>query len=303
MTRTMKKIPIVLLVILAVRPSFACDLCGCSTGNYFIGPFPQFNKHFAGIQYSFQSFNTILNTDNSQFSKDFYQTMELLAGTKIKNKWQILAYVPYNIYHVQSDDGIKQNNGLGDITLIGNYNLFERKYLNRDTETVYQNLWIGAGIKVPTGKFLVDTGEIVSSANLQPGTGSVDFLLTSMYSYQIKSWGLNISVNYKLNQTADNFKFGNRLAATAFLFRNFPIAKITISPNTGLLYENTAANIKNGEKIADTGGNVLLAALGSELRYKNLVIGFNAEIPVISDLSAGQTDARLRGMCHLSFMF
>jgi len=300
---SLKKYLIIILTAITIQRLYSCDLCGCSSGNYFIGPFPQFNSHFAGLQYSFQKFSTVLNGDNTQFSKDFYQTTELLAGTKIKNKWQIFTFVPYNIYHSESDDGIKQRNGLGDISIIGNYDLFERKYLNRDTETVFQQLWIGVGIKLPTGKFSVDTGELISSANLQPGTGSLDFILNAMYTFQIRSWGFNFNLNYKINGSADDFKFGNRLYGTAFVFRNFHIKKIMVSPNLGLLDEKSAANMKDHAKVEDTGGNVLLSAVGIELKYKKIVFGCNAEIPISSDLSGGQTDAKLRGMCHITYAF
>jgi hypothetical protein len=299
----MKKFVLFILFSITIQQSYSCDICGCSSGNYFIGPFPQFNKHFVGMRYSFQNFNTVLNTDNSQFSKDFYQSTELLAGTKIYNKWQLLIFLPYNNYQTKSDDGIKHNNGLGDMTLIGNFNLLDKKTLNSDTETVFQQLWVGAGLKFPTGKFSVDTSELVSSANMQPGTGSFDFLLNAIYTLQIESWGFNVNSSYKINQTADNFRFGNRLSLTAFVFRSFHPGKVTVSPNVGLLFETLNSNTINNHKVEDTGGKDLLAALGFEVRYKNIAFGGNAQIPLYSNLSSGQTDPKIRGMCHLSYIF
>jgi hypothetical protein len=300
---TMKQTILFVLFIFFIKYSFACDICGCNSGNYFIGPFPQFKSHIVGLRYSFQRFNTVLNSDNTQFSNDFYQTMELMAGTRINNQWQLLAFAPYNIYNSKSDDGIKKNNGFGDITFIGNYNLINSKTLNSDTLTIFQQLWIGGGVKLPTGKYSIDTSELISSANMQVGTGSLDFLINAIYSLQIDNWGLNINSNYKVNQSANDFRFGNRFSTSTFVFRTFNIDKVKISPNIGLLYEFSESNLKDNNKIRDTGGSDLLLAIGFELRFKSISVGSNIQLPIYSDLSSGQTDAKIRAMCNLSFIF
>jgi len=302
----MAKNKFILLMVLCIsiaKPLSACDICGCSTGNYFIGPFPQFSKHFIGIRYSFRNYNTVLRSDNTQFSKDHYQTTELLFGTQIGTKWQLLAFIPFNVNRSISDDGIKQNNGLSDVTLMGSYNLFNKIKLTGDTETVQHQLRIGGGIKLPTGKFSPDTNDFISSVNSQTGTGSFDFLFITSYSYKIKNWSLISNGTYKINQAADNFKFGNRLAATAFISRSFRYKTTTFNPNIGMLYENLDVNKINNRKIKESGGSVLLAAAGIEMRFKSIAIGCNIQLPLLSDLSGGQTNAKIRGMVQLSYVF
>ena len=299
----MRKLLILILLTISLQNAFSCDICGCSSGNYFIGPFPQFNKYFLGMRYSFRSFNTVLNSDNNQFSNDFYQTVELWGGLRLNKKWQLFMFAPYNINQSVSDEGKKQNNGLGDMTLIGNYNLFDKKYLTKDTQTVSQQLWIGAGVKLPTGKFSIDTSELVSSANSQSGTGSFDFLITATYTLVIEDWGLTSNIIYKINQTSSDFKFGNRFTATAFTFRAFQFKKYTLSPNIGLLYENLNPNELDKTKIASTGGSDLLAAIGLETRIDQFTIGFNAKLPLMQNISDSQTKIKLNGMVHLTYAF
>ncbi len=299
----MKKILLLIIIITSFQQTHACDLCGCNSGNFFIGPFPQFNRYFFGLRYSFEGYNTVLNSDNSQFSDDFFQTTEFLAGLRIKDRWQFLMSMPYHFYQSKSDDGFSTSNGLGDLSLIGNYNLIDKKYLNKDTVTVFQELWIGGGVKSPTGAYSVDTSELVSSANIQPGTGSFDFLLNLIYSYQIKSWGINFNASYRINEIKGNYKFGNRLNLSSFVFRNFHSGKVTISPNIGLMYEDLSPNSSYNETVTDTGGNIALTAIGSEFRFNDFAFGVNAQIPVYSDLSGGQTKAQVRAMCHVSYMF
>jgi hypothetical protein len=302
----MAKFKIILLMAVCIfitKPLSACDICGCSSGNYFIGPFPQFNKHFVGMRYSFRNYNSVLKSDNSQFSKDHYQTAELLFGTRICKKWQLLLFVPYSVNRSVTDDGIKQNQGLGDVTLMGSYNLFDKLKMLSDTEVVQQQLWIGGGVKLPTGKFSVDSNDIISSANNQPGTGSFDFLALATYTLRIKNWGLSSNATYKINQSASNFKFGDRFAASAFASRSFYLGKVTLSPNAGLLFENLAANKLNNETIKETGGYTLLTAAGLETRFNRFAIGGNIQIPLVSDLSGGQTIVKVRGMLQMSYVF
>ena len=286
-----------------MHKGFSCDICGCSSGNYFNGPFPQFNKYFFGVRYSFRSYNTILKADYNQFSKDFYQTTEFWGGLTLRKKWQLFLFAPYNINQSVSDDGKKYNDGIGDMTLIGNYNLLNKKSLNKDTQTVSQQLWLGAGIKLPTGKFSVDTSELVSSANNQAGTGSYDFILTASYTLVIEDWGFTSNLNYKINQSASDFKFGNRFSISALTFRAFHFKKTTISPNVGLTYENLSSNEVNKSAIPSTAGSDLLAVVGLETRFNSVTIGLNAQLPLFQNISDSQTKINYRGMVHLTYAF
>src|SRR5205085_1898213 len=122
----MKKIYLSFLLLFFISGAFACDICGCSTGAYFIGPFPQFTKHFLGLRYSFRSYHSHVANDATQFSKDFYQTVELWGGMNMGKKWQLIVFVPYSINRQTSDDGTRHSNALGDVTLIANYKLLDK---------------------------------------------------------------------------------------------------------------------------------------------------------------------------------
>jgi hypothetical protein len=291
-----KKLLFAFILYFSVQNSFACDICGCSSGSYFIGPFPLFHKYFVGTRYTFRNFKSVVADDPGQFSKDFYQTIELWGGWNIGKKWQVLAFVPYNINRQNSDDGLVKSNGLGDITVIVNYNL-----LNKQSKGINQQLWIGGGIKAPTGKFSPDPNEIIPQASNQAGSGSVDYLLNAMYAININNWGISSSVNYKINTKAEGYRFGDRFSSSAFVFRSLRSGNTVFNPNAGLLYENLQSNKLNGDKVPDSGGNALLAAAGLEIGFKKVSLGFNVQLPLAQNFSSDQTTAKVRGMVHVTF--
>ena len=301
----MKKLFTVGILLLMVAPVFACDICGCSSGNDFLGPFPQFKKHFFGVRYSIRNYESHMAMDGEEFSKDFYQSAELWGGWNIGKKWQVLVFVPFSVNKQTSDDGGKSTHGLGDMIFIVNRKVLDKRHTDDEGNRYSQQLWIGGGAKLPTGKFSPDELEIIPDANNQPGTGSVDFILNAMYTLHINDWGINSNVNYKINQPAKDFRFGNRFDASAFAFRSFANKRgtITLNPNAGLMFNHLDANTLTSYKIENTGGNALLGAIGLEMNFAKMAIGVNAQLPLSQNLSNHQTSPNLQGMMHVSFLF
>jgi hypothetical protein len=281
----------------------ACDICGCSAGDYFIGPYPQFNKHFIGLRYSFRNYFSRVAEEPTEFSKDFYQTIELWGGMKLGKKWQLTGFMPYNINRQHSDDGKRRSNAIGDITLIANYTVLNIANSTTNKKLLTHRLLIGGGVKLPTGKFNADPDEIIPDANNQPGTGSVDYLVNAMYSFHKSNWGINSNVTYKVNGSSSSFHFGNRLNVSSYFFKTFNCKSTAFNPNVGVTFENLNSNQLDKVGIASTGGSVMLAAAGLEMGIKRMIIGVNVQQPFIQDLSAGQTTAKTRGMLHVTYVF
>jgi len=303
----MKKIiPTILIICFSFSTGKACEICGCGLGNYYIGLLPQFSHKFIGFRYQYRSFKTVMADNPSQFSHDYYKTMELWAGWNIGKKWQLIAILPYNYIHQVSDDGVTNNNGIGDIALMANYKVFDKNTTSGNGSAVAQQLWLGAGIKVPTGKFNVDATDpaLVAIANTQTGSASTDFMLNAMYNVRINNFGINTGASYKMN-TANNDKyiFGNKFSANSFVSYAINRGKTTVVPNAGILFETTAANKLDKQNIAQTGGHLLAAAAGLELSLNKVTIGANVQLPVNQSFSAGQTDLKVKGMAHITFSF
>ncbi len=300
----MKKIILIFIIALfSFNTTRACEICGCGLGNYYIGLLPQFNHKFIGLRYQYRRYKTVMADDPTQFSNDYYKTAELWGGWNIGKKWQILAILPYNVVHQVSDDGVTNNQGIGDIAMMVNYKVFDKTSTSR---SFVQQLWIGAGLKLPTGKFDIDATDpaLVSLANTQTGSASTDFMLNAIYNIQVNKWGINTGASYKLNTAnKDDYTFGNKFSASSFVSYTLSKKSLAVVPNVGIMYEHSAPSKLNKDNIAQTGGDFLTTALGLDVRIKNFTVGANMQLPLSQNLSSGQTELKAKGMVHVTFAF
>jgi len=302
----MKKILIALILFVSLtQQSSACEICGCGVGNYYIGLLPQFRSHFIGFRYHYNKFNTRLVSDPSQYSKDLYQSVEIWSGWNIGKHFQVLAFVPFNFNHQISDEGTTNLKGLGDAMILANYKVFDINSKTNSGKNINQQLWIGGGLKLPTGKFEIEANDpdVASMANMQLGSGTTDVLLNGMYNIRAGKIGITTQANYKINGTnKDEFQFGNKFSASSFVSYGFNSKATMISPNFGLLYENTSESKLQNSKVDLTGGSLLQGAFGVEIGFNKVSIGVNAQLPISQNFAKEQTKQKVKGMMHISFV-
>ncbi len=310
----MKKLflSIILLFTVPVIAIYACPICGCGVGGFYIGLLPTYKSQFFGIRYGYSHYETHLNNDTTQFSHDHYHQVELYGGVTL-GRWQLMGFVPYHINHQITDDGIVDRNGLGDISLLANYKIWESSKLNKNNTSFAQEFWLGAGIKLPTGKYAVDFGDstqedlddLLGDVNSQMGTGSTDFIFNMMYNVHCGKFGINTTANYKVNTTNNsNFKYGDRLSINSFGYYQARAGnKIYMAPNIGLLYQYTAPNNLANEKVNQTGGYIASASAGLDVNIRKITVGTSVQLPFTQNYAQGQTVAKVSGLVHVTYTF
>ncbi|MCC7504199.1 MAG: hypothetical protein IT259_02810 [Saprospiraceae bacterium] len=296
------------VALLAFMPSMsACDVCGCSIGGNYFGILPQFHRHFIGLRWSEQQFNSshtraaLLAGDD--VTDEQFRTIDLLARFYPWQRVQILALAPYHDFQ-RTEHGLPiHTQGIGDVSVLANYIVFDSgDSLRRSWR---HTLTLGGGLKLPTGKHtLYNTeGELIHP-NMQPGTGSTDFMISAAYTLRKGAWGLSTDGIARLN-TANNdeYRFGNRLSGSAKIFYWNKIGPFTLLPNLGVFSDYAQPNRDKGETVDNTGGLVTLATSGLEVYTGRFSIGFTYQIPVYENLGDGAIDARNRWMATINYIF
>jgi|SRR5664279_2974471 len=282
----------------------ACPICGCGGGNLYVGLLPDFKYQFIGLRFHASQYHTQLVSDPSQFSTNDYSSIELWGGLRLGKKFQLLAFVPYYMNKQVGDDGATYTHGLGDITVMGQYQVFKSPD-HSSARSLKQQMWMGGGIKLPTGPFnanMLDSNTTVADINAQIGTGSVDFLINGMYGFSIRNFGLNLSASYKINTVnAQNYKYGNKFQSNLIASYHLGRRMITTTPNIGLGYENVAINKLGAKAVQFTGSQILTAIAGVEIDFGKVGVGINGQLPLAQNFAEGQTKMRFNGMMHLTY--
>ena len=306
----MKKHIFILFIIniLTTYSLFACDICGCGVGSYYVGIMPQFQKHFVGIRYKNASFRSHLLYSPVLQTEENFQSTELWARIYPLPKMQVLAFVPYNFNAQRTNTNYLTANGLGDITLLANYNLFKTV---DSLKTVWKhNVLVGGGVKLPTGKYEYNTRpDEVANPNFQLGTGSMDFLLSLTYTLRYQKAGINTDLNYKINtQNSDQYRFGNKVSGSlsGFYITDFGknlFKRLVLMPNAGVYWEHSQTDTRSAKNIQETGGYLVNANIGLETYYTTWAFGLSYQTPLSQNLAQGQIRSADRLVLHLTKMF
>lgn len=307
----MKKIyGIFFILIIAFSSARACDICGCGVGSYYIGILPEFHKKIIGLRYRYNSLQTHLGAGGSTSyltTDESYRTAELWGGWTIGSRFRIMAYIPVNFNEKINQGKTVSKNGVGDIGVQAFYQVFNKSEA-LDSKILVHSLWLGAGIKLPTGKYdaVQRNNATLQDANIfQLGTGSTDFTVNAMYDIRIQDIGISTTASYKMNTAnTSHYSYGNKFSGAAQLYYKFRIKDlVTMAPNAGFMYE-TAGKDKDGKYEMDiSGGNLLSGAFGMEISFNKLGIGANWQTPISQGLAGGFVRAKDRIMIHISVPF
>jgi hypothetical protein len=216
---------------------------------------------------------------------------------------QVLASVPYNYYSRQTDAKTIMTQGLGDISLMAGYMVFN----NGDS---IGKLWkhtfsVNAGIKLPTGRYNIRNEGLRLNPAMQPGTGSIDYLATLFYSIRYKKVGMAVDANARFcSVNANDYKQGNRYSASAkvFVWQKMGFSS-SLLPMAGLTFDYAKQDRDMGTAVAESGGQSLFATLGLEYYYRSFGIGANYQLPVSTTLAQGTTKATARLGAQIMFTF
>ena len=302
----------IVLVLLAFQCGFAatpppnfmkylddCDACGCSASGGGMGFSSMLNKNFVGLRYFNQSYTSrdgIFN--NSPWIDENFNTIQLWARIPVFKNFQVSALIPYHFHNRKLSTGEQTINGLGDITVLGLYTVYQT---HKDSTVFIHTLQAGAGVKAPTGTYdAANKGSV--NPSFQVGTGSWDYLLAAEYVIRHKAIGLNTMVNYAMKtENNDHYRFGNQFNYAGTFFHEINTSKFAIVPQAGLAGELYETNRQYNEDVPDTKGDILFGKLGIEAGTGRFSVGVNGMLPISQNLTGSRVEANYRWSVNLNY--
>jgi hypothetical protein len=291
-----------LLCSFLLQTAQACDVCGCAPVGNTLNFLPEFQKHFVGIRYQFQGFRSLPHEDHAHDlpTTERFNTLQAYGRLVIHQRLHLLAFVPYRINQRNTETDALHLNGLGDIS-------FQLQYLilnNYGSGSTLQNaLQLGAGLKLPSGKFdALDKGLMIHN-NMQLGSGSVDFSANVIHTLRMKAWGLNTSCMY--NRPGENvyqFRFGHQLNVNTRAFYLFTFKEMTLMPQLGCMYDLAGADYLKNESHTHTGGQQWSLHAGADCYFKSYALGFQATRAIKENLAEGHITSLTRFQFNLIYL-
>ena len=278
---------------------YDCDACGCSASGGGMGFSSMINQNFVGVRYFYQSYSSrdgIFN--DSKWIDENFNTVQLWARIPVFKNFQVSALVPYHFHNRELSTGEQTINGLGDVTVLGLYTVYQTK---KDSTVLVHTLQAGAGVKAPTGKYDAENRQSVNPS-FQVGTGSWDYMLAAEYVIRHKSLGLNTMLNYTFKTENDKYyQFGDQFNYAGTFFYTLESDKVTFVPQIGIAGEVYATNRQYNEDVPNTKGDILLGKLGLEAGAGNFSFGINGMFPINQNLTGGRVEANYRWSVNLNY--
>lgn len=276
-----------------------CDACGCSASGGSMGFASMLNTNFIGIRYFNQAYKS---TDglysNSVWYRENFNTIQVWARIPVVKKIQISALVPYNFHNREIALGTQSISGLGDITVLGMYEVYKTR---KDSIAFVQTLQLGAGIKIPVGSY-DEKNNGSFNPSYQVGTGSWDYLFATEYIVKHKKIGLNAMLNYILKTENDKkYRFGNQFNYATTLFYLYETEKISFATQVGVAGEVYQDNYQLGQKVRNTSGDILFGKMGFEVGITKYSIGASIMLPINQNLNGGNVEAQYRWSLNFNY--
>ena len=290
----------VLLFVLSLNPSYSQTCC---SGGIPISSNIGFTNEDAGI------FHLAIASDFNNLNSLFVGSDKLDNNNRRRNTNAFFFRLGYDVtprlsfevvlpYIIQkrainlNNGGIDedQTSGTGDILLLAGYQLYS-------TET--SQIGINAGVKFANGSFSEtnSSGQLLIN-DLQPGSGSTDFILRLNFAKSLKS-KLNLSwygtTSYQIKGINDEYlgslkyQFGNEIQVNTGLSSKLLAFNQILSPSVGVRYRSRSRDLIDDFDLDNTGGTWLLAQFGLSWEYSPMTsLSILYDLPVYQYIDGTQ---------------
>lgn len=269
-----------LLGLLQFSPAFAQSCCNagglssCGSTGLLTG----LRNNSVGLRLMDVPFET--SATNEDEYQDQFLVAELSVRYQVSPRIRVSLQQPYrwNIRQQSGEDELLQ--GFADTRIMGSYALFDNKKFAHNSLVYWE---LGAGFKLPTGKYDQSIYYRDLPGNLNLGMGNLGYLLQSSLVFFHKKMGVAHTANIQLNgKSRDDYQFGTQVSTGLSFFREISFSEKTkMTPLAGITTEWFDKNYTPTGNIAfGSGGFGWFATAGLNLRFGKFQVNMNTSLPI-----------------------
>lgn len=287
----MKKRFLILLLLLA--HNIFGQAC-CTAGTPLLSSLETSGTPFQSLQFGLSyRYNSIASIfiDDSQLDDDSRRRVSKSIILQVDyGIWRDVSITALFSYVLQEriiltplgGENLLNTKGIGDALLLMKYSVIPLTILDE------MEFSIGGGVKIPFGESQLTSNGLLIPADMQPGSGSWDYL-GWLYFSKGRLFELPLSfvsnLSYRINGTNNRFqvngfdyKFGNEIVAQLGLtYRTDFISDFSLF----MRYRNAQSDISRGFQIPNTGGHWVYLVPGINFKLDNSkTIRLSGEIPI-----------------------
>jgi hypothetical protein len=278
MIHVLQSLKVFLLLLFITVNSFACDVCSCGSASNSVFT-NAIHGSFIGLSYNHMFFQYKEGVfEDTPMADDRINTVAVTGQYQINDRVLINAILPYRFNYRYTCDTDVSVNGFGDVSIYGLISV-----LNEASKHV---LKVGLGLKLPTGKFDLQSSQDNKTSSTQLGTGSLDVVFPMQYAFGFGGFSFNVSTAYFIKNTNSvAFKYGNQTQVNTSIAYAIPINKGCImSPYIGVNYDQFKASERFEIIDHRTSGYMTNTNFGVQMETERVIIGFNSHVPLGQNL-------------------
>ncbi|MFK7969800.1 MAG: hypothetical protein AB8F95_05505 [Bacteroidia bacterium] len=296
-----KKVATLLVSLIACSSiSLACDVCGCmplSLGNAWTG---MQNKHVLSLESRYVRFHS---HDGTTGASDRLVQVNLAGRFVVGKRSRFSLNVPFSRlsrdFEESSDPNIAVK-GLGDVSLMAEYQIWRSSPDSMGEH--HHKVWLGGGIKAPTGAFQANKTSFFLPPNFQMGTGSWDWLGSLMYQGDVAKWSWTVSAIARLSSENQlGFKLPDMTQVQGLLQRQFPAANATWVTGGGVYAEYIGTTSFLGIN-TESSGNGTYGMFNLSYVKLSWALNTSAQLPITTQYSGGNVQAKPRFTLRFSYV-
>ena len=256
----------------------ACDGCGGSMGNLFLGSMSLQGQQSIGFRYRHFSFQSpaIPNDPYAALfqSKQLLRRIEILGQIKLSKHWSLSCILPYMVSENYSGKTKTSTCGISDPAIIIRRGLYNSPVSNPPSLFTH-SFNASIGLKIPLGAW-----ESHNLLDITPGSGSWDFIAGLDYLLAIKNSGIRIDGLVKFNNAnSHGEKIGNGFNSNTLIYHKINTPIVDITPSAGFFMEAQMKSHLNDYEISGTQGMRIYGNYGLQISRKKLAANFSTLIP------------------------